>query len=267
MTATLTAPVFTIDDIPALNAKLDGAAAHDIIRFAYETFGDRLVMACSFQDMVMLDIVSKAAPDVRVFTLDTGFLFKHTEDTIARARKHYPQLDIEVYRPDQTIFEQADSQGRRLYESDPGLCCSLRKIEPMARALDGADAWMTGIRRDQSAERSMTPAVAWDPKWNRVKFAPMHDWTSKAIWAYAEFNDVPYNPMHDWGYPSIGCAPCTSIPVDGDSRSGRWANTAKTECGLHAPTEDAVGVPGRVEQIADRPTVSKIDLVTKRAET
>lgn len=241
----------TLDDIPSLNAELAGAEAHEIIKFAYATYGDALTMACSFQDMVMLDIVSKVAPDVPVFTLDTGFLFKQTEDTIARARARYPQLDIRVFHPKLNIFEQAGAYGPKLYARDPNQCCSIRKIEPMSRALDGFGAWMTGIRRDQADSRRHIEPVAWDPQWGIAKFAPMYAWTSEDIWTYAKIHEIPYNPMHDAGYPSIGCAPCTDLPTDGDPRSGRWAGSDKSECGLHASPDTAIGVPGRVDHPAE----------------
>lgn len=240
--------VITIDDIPRLNEELEGAGPHDIIKFAHGLFGDSLTMACSFQDLVMLDILAKAAPGVRVFTLDTGYLFHETEETIRRARHHYPELRIDVFRPKLELGEHVVAYGPRLYEADPELCCELRKMEPMREALSGYSAWMTGIRRDQSASRANTKPVAWDIKWGMAKFAPMHSWTAEDVWTYANLHEVPYNRLHDRGYPSIGCAPCTSVPAEDDPRSGRWAGSNKTECGLHVDT--TVGVPGRVERLA-----------------
>lgn len=239
----------TIDDVPRLNAELEGLEAHEIIKFAQALFGSRLTMACSFQDMVMLDIVSKVAPDTRVFTLDTGFLFYETEEAIRRARSRYPQLHIDVFAPDHTLDEQQRSYGPALYRSDNELCCAINKLEPMGRALHGYSAWMTGIRRDQSASRSTAQPVSWDLRWNMVKFAPMVDWTAEDVATYAAIHDVPYNRLLDRGYPSIGCAPCTGLPTGGDVRSGRWAGSEKTECGLHVASPDAIGVPGRVERV------------------
>ncbi|MCC7077686.1 MAG: phosphoadenylyl-sulfate reductase [Acidimicrobiia bacterium] len=239
----------TIEDIPRLNEELDGLEAHEIIKFAHALFGDGLTMACSFQDMVMLDIVAKVAPGMRVFTLDTGYLFHETEEAIRRARARYPELRIDVYRPAHTLDAQEREHGHRLYAHDNALCCEINKIEPMRRALDGYTAWMTGIRRSQSASRSTAQPVSWDVRWNIAKFAPMVDWSDDDIATYTAIHDVPYNRLLDRGYPSVGCAPCTAVPTDGDRRSGRWAGTGKTECGIHVASPDAVGVPGRVERV------------------
>ncbi len=253
----------SLDDLPDINASLDGAEPHEIIKYAAATYCDTITMACSFQDMVMLDIVAKVAPGIRVFTLDTGFLFKQTEDTIARARARYPELSIEVFHPLVNIFEQADEYGPRLYARDPEQCCAMRKLEPMQRALSGYSAWMTGIRRDQSDTRADTQPLSWDIKWNIAKFAPMYAWSSDDIWTYAKIHDVPYNPMHDAGYPSIGCAPCTDVPDDDHHRSGRWSGSDKTECGLHAEPAAAIGVPGRVDHPADHGTPDEVLVETE----
>lgn len=225
---------FTPEHVAHLNHELDGADAHEIVKVAVDLFGATLTTACSFQDLVLLDITYKVDASVRVFTLDTGFLFATTEATIARTLARYPDLDLEVYRPAVDIGAQAVTHGPRLYERDSEACCAIRKLEPMSRALGGACAWMTGIRRDQSATRAAVPPVAWDYKWDMVKFAPLCAWTTADIQAYCAVHEVAYNPLLDRGYPSIGCAPCTRPTTADDARAGRWAGTSKTECGLHA---------------------------------
>lgn len=225
---------FSPEHVAALNRELDGADAHQIVKVAVDLFGDSLTTACSFQDLVLLDLTYQVDPSVRVFTLDTGFLFEATEATMARALRRYPDLNLEVYRPALDIGAQSAAHGPRLYERDSEACCAIRKLEPMRRALDGAAAWMTGIRRDQSPTRATVPPVAWDYKWDMVKFAPLYSWTVEDIRTYCAIHEIDYNPLLDRGYPSIGCAPCTHPAADDDSRGGRWAGSAKTECGLHS---------------------------------
>jgi phosphoadenosine phosphosulfate reductase len=236
---------FTPEHAEFLSTELAHAHPHEVIQFAQELFEDEVTLACSFQDLVLLDIAAKAAPGLRVFTVDTGFLFYETEATMRRAMQRYPQLRFEVFRPRIDITTQADQHGRALYSREPELCCAIRKVEPTQRALAGYKAWITGIRRDQSATRASIQPVAWDLRHNMIKFAPLYAWTSDDVWTYARMHDVPYNPLHDRGYPSIGCAPCTSIPANGDIRSGRWAGTAKSECGIHseaAAVQDALNI-------------------------
>jgi len=224
------------EDLARVNAELDGAGPHEIMKYAQTVFGEGLTMACSFQDLVMLDIAVKTIPDIQIFTIDTGFLFFETEETIRRAQAHYPEMRLNILQPKIHITAQAQQHRHQLYHEDSDACCAIRKLEPMRRALEGRKAWMTGIRRDQSATRATIQAVAWDYKWNIVKFAPLCNWTADDVWSYAEIHKVPYNRLIDRGYPSIGCAPCTRAPVDGDPRSGRWADSKKTECGLHGET-------------------------------
>lgn len=223
----------TPEHIAQLNRDLEGADAHEIVKVAVDIFGDTLTTACSFQDLVLLDLTYKIDPSVRVFTLDTGFLFATTEATMARAVKRYPDLNLEVYRPALDIGAQAAVHGPRLYEHDTEACCAIRKLEPMSRALGGASAWMTGIRRDQSPTRAAVPPVAWDYKWDMVKFAPLCAWTIEDVRTYCKVHELDHNPLLDRGYPSIGCAPCTRPAEPEDARSGRWAGSSKTECGLH----------------------------------
>lgn len=227
---------FTPEHVAHLNRELDGADAHEIVKVAVDLFGDTLTTACSFQDLVLLDLTYKIDSSVRVFTLDTGFLFEATTATMARALARYPELNLEVYRPAIDIGAQAAAHGPRLYERDSEACCALRKLEPMSRALAGAHAWMTGIRRGQSATRASVPPVTWDYKWDMVKFAPLCAWTDDDIRTYCSVHEVDHNPLLDRGYPSIGCAPCTLPSTTEDPRAGRWSGSSKTECGLHSDT-------------------------------
>jgi phosphoadenosine phosphosulfate reductase len=168
-----------------------------------------------------VDMLLRIEPQARIFTLDTGVLFPETYETWRRVESHYG-IEIEAYR------------GRRvdgLWVRDPDACCGMRKVKPLADALEGVDAWVTGLRREQSDHRAGTPKVGWDLRHGKWKYAPLADWSERDVWRYIAEHDVPYNPLHDQGYDSIGCTHCT---VAGSGRDGRWAGTDKLECGLHA---------------------------------
>jgi phosphoadenosine phosphosulfate reductase len=215
---------------------LEEKSPQDIIAWALRTFGNRLVVACSFggpSGMVLLDMVVKHDPSVPVYYLDTGLLFAQTYNHIERVSKHYGIKPLAV-QPAQSVTEQAEQYGAALWERDPDLCCSLRKVEPQREFLRQYGAWMTGIRRDQSSTRAHLDVMSWDAKFQLVKINPLASWTEEMVWTYIRAHDVPYNPLHDRGYRSIGCINCT-VPVkpDEDPRAGRWAGFAKTECGLH----------------------------------
>ena len=184
----------------------------------------RLYVACSFQKeaSVILDMLVKIEPDARFFVLDTGVLFEETYDTWRRVEARYGI----------TIDRYAGEWVDRLGERDPDACCGMRKVEPLERALSQVDAWITGLRRDQSAARAGTPKLSWDERNGKWKAAPLADWTETDVWRYIAAHDVPYNPLHDQGYDSIGCTHCT---IAGAGRDGRWAGTDRIECGLHLP--------------------------------
>ena len=139
-----------------------------------------------------------------------------------------------------SIGEQAKSHGANLWEREPDLCCNLRKAVPLDLALSGYDAWITGLRRDQSEGRAHTPVVSWDKKYSKVKLSPFATWTEEMIWTYIHAYELPYNELHDQGYPSIGCYTCTKAvqPGSDDKRAGRWSNHTKTECGIHVQTSN-----------------------------
>jgi phosphoadenosine phosphosulfate reductase len=205
---------------------LESLSAQGVLAHVVGEFHPRLYVACSFQKeaSVILDMLLAIEPQARVFTLDTGVLFPETYETWRRIEQRYG-IEIDVYRG-----EWIDG----MWQRDPDGCCGLRKVEPLERALSGVDAWITGLRRDQSASRAETPKLGPDEGHpGKLKCAPLADWTEKDVWRYIAEHDVPYHPLHDRGYESIGCTHCT---VAGGGRDGRWAGTDKIECGLHLPS-------------------------------
>jgi phosphoadenosine phosphosulfate reductase len=225
------------EEIADLADRFEHRSPQDVLAWAAERFAGRIVLTCSWQrqSSVLIDMLHRLDADVRVVELDTGLLFPETYQTRDRLVARY-DLDIERILPRQSVAQQADSEGTALWARDPDRCCFLRKVEPLARALEGMYAWVTGIRRAQSASRQAARKLEWDASREIVKVQPLADWSDEDVQGYLYANDVPYNPLHDQGYPSIGCMPCTRAVQPGeDPRSGRWAGTAKTECGLHAP--------------------------------
>jgi phosphoadenosine phosphosulfate reductase len=195
-----------------------------------ERFHPRLYVACSFQKeaSVIMDLLVRIEPAVHFFTLDTGLLFQETYETWDRVEKHY---GIEIDRQAGiSLADQANRYGERLWERDPDLCCEERKVIPLRDRLRGADAWVAGLRREQSRTRSSTKKIGWDKRHGLWKVNPLAEWSEADVWAYILANDVPYHPLHDQGYQSIGCTHCTR-PSAG--RHGRWAGADKIECGLH----------------------------------
>ena len=205
---------------------LESLSAQEVLAHVVDEFHPRLYVACSFQKeaSVILDMLLAIEPAARVFTLDTGVLFPETYATWRRIEQRYG-IVIDVYRGD-----WIDG----LWQRDPDACCGMRKVEPLERALGEVDAWITGLRREQSPTRAQTPKLGPDDGHpGKVKCAPLADWTEKDVWRYIAEHDVPYHPLHDRGYDSIGCTHCT---VAGGGRDGRWAGTDKIECGLHLPS-------------------------------
>ncbi|MEY9211195.1 phosphoadenylyl-sulfate reductase [Thermobifida halotolerans] len=214
-------------------AELEEADSTEIIRWAADTFGDKLCMTASMADALMVDLVSRVVPGIDVIFLDTGYHFPETLGTRDAVAQIYPINLINV-EPTRTVAEQDRDLGPRLYGRDPNLCCHLRKVEPLQRALGPYDAWLTGLRRDESATRRNVGVVQWDARKKKVKVNPIARWTQDDVDAYVAEHGVLINPLQYDGYPSIGCAPCTQRVEEGaDPRSGRWAGTGKTECGLH----------------------------------
>lgn len=209
---------------------LEDASAAEVVAWATERFGNQIALACSFQkeESVLLEYLFKADPQARVFALDTDLLFPETYALLDTVEARYATT-IERWRGP-SIEEQAAAHGDKLWERDPSACCGLRKIGPLKAGLAGLDAWITGIRRDQSPARADAKKVEWDEQFGLVKINPLADWSDKDVWREVHALSLPYHPLHDQGYASIGCVPCTK---PGDGREGRWSGSDKTECGLH----------------------------------
>lgn len=238
--------------VAELNERFRAATAETVLRWAIDTFSPRLKFASSFgaEDMVMIDMLSKLAPATTIFTLDTGRLPEETYDVMERTRERY-NVAIESYVPERDAVERLERERgfysfRRSVE-DRKFCCHVRKVEPLGRALQDVDAWITGLRREQAATRTGIQAVELDASHGSiVKINPLVEWTEQQVWAYIREHHVPYNALHDRGYPSIGCAPCTrAIQPGEDVRAGRWwwESPATKECGLHV--ESGHGGHGR----------------------
>lgn len=223
------------EELQIMAYRLESKAPQDVLVWAIEQYGSSLVLASSFgaEDVVLTDMLHKLAPTIPVFYLDTNKHFPETYETRDRLQERYGASFIQVL-PVLTLEEQARQHGDRLWERNPNLCCQIRKVEPLQRVLSGYQAWITGIRREQSPTRAGAKKVEWDQKFNLVKFNPLADWTYEQVWEYIHTYDVPYNPLHDNFYPSIGCSVCTRQVMPGeDQRAGRWSGFEKTECGLH----------------------------------
>jgi phosphoadenosine phosphosulfate reductase len=215
---------------------LEDAPPKEILRWALRTYAPRIVLACSFggaTGIVALDIAMKIDRRTPVYYLDTGLLFPETYALVERIAAKYGIVPLPV-RPPLNLAAQARAFGEELWKRDPDACCSLRKLEPQSDFLAGYDAWITGIRRDQTATRRDAAVVEWDAQFGLVKINPFANWDQAKIWAYLRFYDLPYNALHDEGYASIGCTPCTRAVAPGEElRAGRWPGFGKTECGLH----------------------------------
>jgi phosphoadenosine phosphosulfate reductase len=212
---------------------LDDAPADEILRWAVTTFGDRICVTSSMTDAVIIHMASAIRPGIDVIFLDTGYHFAETIGTRDAVGAVYPVNLISV-TPTRTVAEQDAELGPRLYERNPDLCCYLRKVEPLERALSRYDAWITGVRRDETVERRKARPVEWDGRREMVKINPIVSWQQKQVDDYIAENGILVNSLVYDGYLSIGCSTCTRRIVPGeDPRSGRWAGTGKTECGIH----------------------------------
>jgi phosphoadenosine phosphosulfate reductase len=199
---------------------LEAASAEEVIEYAVERFHPRLTTACSFQkeESVLVHMLLEACPDARVFVIDTGVLFPETLQTW---KQFEDRLGLKVEVVDASSPDEPWTLER---------CCSEAKVDALARALDGVDAWITGIRREQGSTRADAAKLERDGARGIWKVNPLAAWSEKDLWRYINAHDLPYNPLHDRGYASIGCASCT---MPGSGREGRWAGLDKTECGIH----------------------------------
>ncbi|WP_085522827.1 phosphoadenylyl-sulfate reductase [Tuberibacillus sp. Marseille-P3662] len=232
---------FSGDPFSNLSTEDETKGAIKVLDWAYNAYGDDIVYACSFgaEGIVLIDLISKVKPDAELVFLDTGVHFDETYELIDRIQARFPELQITMQKPDLTLDQQADRYGPELWNHNPDQCCFIRKIKPLEKALSGAPAWISGLRREQSASRKNTDFVNKDNRFRSVKVCPIIHWSWDDVWDYIEANDLPYNELHDQGYPSIGCQPCTFQANDAnDSRSGRWRGFGKTECGLHTVSNE-----------------------------
>jgi phosphoadenosine phosphosulfate reductase len=223
------------DQIATVNRLLEGATPQRVLRWAAAEFHPRLTMATAFgaEGCCLIHMLAEIEPAVRVFNLDTGYQFAETLELRERIKQRYG-IEVELVKPELTAAEYEAKHGGPLYVSRPDRCCHDRKIVPLRRAVAGSDAWISAIRRDQTADRALAEVVQWDARFGLVKVNPLLSWTRRDVWQFIVDHDVPHNPLHDLGYPSIGCWPCTRPVAEGaGERAGRWAGTGKTECGLN----------------------------------
>lgn len=240
-----------IDLYARATAGFDERVAHalSVLQSAAAEHGGQVVQATSLgaEDMVITDLIARHRVGIAVATLETGQLHPQTLALIPRIEQRYG-IGIEVYKPvAEAVVHFVQQHGERaMYDSIElrKSCCGIRKLEPLARMLAGASAWVTGLRREQSDTRSVVPFSERDDK-GRIKFNPLADWTWADVWHYIAMNDVPFNPLHDEFMPSIGCAPCTrAIAVGEPFRAGRWwwEDEKAKECGLHVKDAEAAAV-------------------------
>lgn len=219
-------------------ATLEGAHPRDVLQWAATTI-DRLSVATSFQSsgLVILHLLQDIRPDLPVLFLDTGFHFKETLEFKERIVNMFDVKVVELHGAHASAAGQETEYGPRLYERDPELCCHINKVAPLQEALEEYDAWISGIRRDQSPIRSATPIIEAQllPSGNEVlKIHPLARWTSDDVAAYIREHDIPTHPLFELGYRSIGCQPCTrAVSASENERDGRWDGLTKTECGIH----------------------------------
>ncbi|HEY6097991.1 MAG TPA: phosphoadenylyl-sulfate reductase [Anaeromyxobacter sp.] len=220
------------EEIPALAEALEGRQPEEILGEIAPRFPRWIALASSFgaEDCVLVDVIARARLGIDVFTLDTGYLFPETYALWKQLEERY-RITI---RPAKVEVPAAGPGGVHPWERDPDACCDARKVRPLRAELANLGAWVTGIRREQTPERASARVVEWDARFGLVKVNPLAAWRSEEVWGYVRRFAVPTNPLHQRGYPSIGCAPCTTpVKLGEDPRAGRWRGREKSECGLH----------------------------------
>ena len=214
----------TSEELAALSAGFESAPASAVIRWAVDTFGHSLVLAASFEDIVLIDLATKVAPDIEVVFLDTEAHFPETLSFVDDVKDRY-RLNLTVTKPGPEAAAHPCGSEQ---------CCQFRKVEPLRRAIQGRRAWMTSLKRSDGPTRADTPIVSWDEGFGLVKVNPLAAWTDRDIASYLADHDLPVHPLVARGYRSIGCAPTTRPVAEGeDARAGRWSGLDKAECGLH----------------------------------
>jgi phosphoadenosine phosphosulfate reductase len=223
------------EQVKELQIAAEGWKPGRVLTWAFDTFGDAVAISSAFgaEGMVLIDIASRLRRKFRLFTLDTEFLFPETYNLMDQVEQRYG-VTIERVFPLLSPEKQEEVHGAELWKYAPDQCCNLRKVEPLQRKLSELRAWITSIRRDQTATRAGAGKIEWDEKFGLVKINPIADWSSEQVWQYIRQHDVPFNVLHERSYPSIGCTHCTRAVLPGeDPRAGRWSGSSKTECGLH----------------------------------
>jgi len=237
---------WTSEQIAEVARTLESQNAEAVLRWAADTFSEKIGLASSFgaEDVVLIDLIARLKLPIQIFTLDTGRLPEQTYEVMEAIRKQL-RVTVTVYFPDKAGVEQLERE-KGLFSFRESIenrkeCCGIRKVEPLNRALSDLDAWMTGLRRAQAVTRGQLHKVELDRGHNNiVKLNPLADWTEKQVWEYIKEHKVPYNKLHDLNYPSIGCSPCTRAVGPGeDIRAGRWwwEQPEHKECGIHPPSE------------------------------
>lgn len=230
-----TIPQWFPSNIEALNRRFEAEGPEALLRWATTMFGDDLVLSTGFgpSGIVIMHMLANIQPWARVFYLETDLLFTETL-SLRDELSGRLGLRIEKIHSGLSLAEQANRFGPKLWQSEPDLCCELRKVNPLTDYLADKRGWMTGIRRDQSITRQHTQVVSWNQNHHLIKFAPLAAWSLDRVWNYIHKHSLPHNSLHDEGYPSIGCSTCTfKSSSTTDERAGRWAGIAKTECGIH----------------------------------
>ncbi|MGM0506725.1 MAG: phosphoadenylyl-sulfate reductase [Bacteroidota bacterium] len=225
--------------IDTLNDRFEGHHADDLLRWAWDTFGEKAVLGTGFgpSGLFLIHRLVELDLPLPIFYLDTQLLFEktyHLRDELEE------KLGITIHQvlPEYSVKEQAEREGDELWNRNPDRCCYLRKVKPLQGYLEDKQAWITGIRRHQADTRATTPVLAWEPTQKVIKLNPVAGYSGEEVWNYIHDLNLPYNPMHDEGYPSIGCIPCTSPVKDGENeREGRWRGEEKVECGIHFSPE------------------------------
>jgi phosphoadenosine phosphosulfate reductase len=223
------------EEVGKLQIAAEAWSPERVLAWAFDTFGAAVAISSAFgvEGMALIDMASQVRQSFRLFTLDTEFLFPETYNLMDQVEQRYG-ITVERVYPLISPEEQERVHGPALWQTNPDQCCDLRKVEPLRRKLDGLRAWITSIRRDQTASRANAGKIEWDRQFGLVKINPIADWSSRQVWQYIREHDVPYNPLHARNYPSIGCTHCTRAVRPGeDPRAGRWSGSSKTECGLH----------------------------------
>lgn len=210
-------------------------SAHQLLSWGSEAFGNNMEIASAFgaEGIVLIDMASHVISNLRVFILDTGYLFPETLELLDKVERRY-KIRVDKVVSDISMDSQTELYRPALWDEDPDLCCQIRKVRPLRRKLSTLKAWVTAIRRDQTVERRTVRKLHWDDNFQLVKLNPIADWTREMVWSYIRQHRLAYNPLHDQNYPSLGCMQCTRPVSPGeDQRAGRWSGFAKQECGLH----------------------------------